>query len=251
MSSKESIRLMTRTFIAAAGLVLIQAAPLLAQTPDQDSAAVASAEAAAFFEASVKPVLARCSGCHSTTAMGGLRVDSREALVKGGASGPAIVVGDPDKSLLIAAVKHTGALKMPMGGDKLPDDQVAGLVAWVKNGAVWPAAKTGAKPDAVLSDHFENHIRPVLAQQCFACHSSTKSAGLSLDSLKAMLAGGKSGPAVVPGDPEKSLLMAALRHNGPIRMPKGGTRLDDQQIEDFATWIKDGAYWPAEKTAQK
>ena len=179
--------MMTRLRIAAAGLVLIQAAPLLAQTSDQD----------AFFESSVKPVLARCSGCHSTTAMGGLRVDSREALVKGGASGPAIVVGDPDKSLLIAAVKHTGPLKMPMGGDKLADDQIAGLVAWVKNGAVWPAAKTGAKPEAVLSDHFENHIRPVLAQQCFACHSSTKSAGLSLDSLKAMLAGGKIGRAHV------------------------------------------------------
>ena len=126
---------MTRTFIAAAGLVLIQAAPLLAQTPDQD----------VFFESSVKPVLARCSGCHSTTAMGGLRVDSREALLKGGASGPAIVVGDPDKSLLIAAVKHTGALKMPMGGDKLADDQIANLVAWIRNGAVWPAAQPDRK----------------------------------------------------------------------------------------------------------
>src|SRR5688572_23171186 len=127
--------------VIAVLFVLFTATAVAAQTPEQD----------AFFESSVKPVLARCSGCHSTTAMGGLRVDSREALVKGGASGPAIVVGDPDKSLLIAAVKHTGALKMPMGGDKLADDQIAGLAAWIKNGAAWPAAKAGAKPEAVLS----------------------------------------------------------------------------------------------------
>jgi mono/diheme cytochrome c family protein len=218
-------------------LVLASALPVLAQ----------DATTAGFFETNVKPVLARCSGCHSTTAMGGLRVDSREALLKGGASGPAIVVGDPDKSLLVAAIRHTGVLKMPMGGDKLPDDQIADLVAWIKSGAAWPAVKAGAKPESVLSDHFENHVRPVLAQQCFACHSSTKSAGLRLDSLKDMLAGGNSGPAIVPGDPEKSLLMAAVRHNGPIRMPKGGTRLTDEQLDNLATWIKDGAYWPTEK----
>jgi mono/diheme cytochrome c family protein len=223
--------------LLAAGLMLVQATPLPAQTTEPE----------ALFEQRVKPVLESCAGCHTTTAMGGLRVDSRDALIKGGASGPAIVIGDPDNSLLIAAVKHTGALKMPLGGSKLSDDQIAGLTAWIKNGAVWPAAKAGTKPDAVLADHFENHIRPVLAQQCFACHTSTKSAGLRLDSLKDVLAGGKSGPAVVPGDPDKSLLMAAIRHNGPVKMPKGGTRLTDAQLDDFATWIKDGAFWPTEK----
>jgi mono/diheme cytochrome c family protein len=223
--------------LLAAGLVFLQAAPLFAQTTDQE----------AFFEQRVKPVLESCAGCHTTTAMGGLRVDSRDALITGGGSGPAIVVGDPDKSLLIAAVKHTGSLKMPLGGSKLSDEQIAGLTAWIKNGAAWPAGRTGAKPESVLSDNFENHIRPVLAQQCFACHTSQKSAGLRLDSIKDMLAGGKSGPAVVPGDPGESLLMAALRHNGPVKMPKGGTRLTDEQLDHFTTWIKDGAYWPTEK----
>ena len=232
--------MISRLFLAAFSLVVLQAAPLLAQTTEQD-----------FFEKSVKPVLASCTGCHTSTAMGGLRVDSRDALIKGGASGPAIVVGDPERSLLIAAVKHTGALKMPLGGNKLSDDQIASLAQWIKNGATWPAAKEGVKSEAVLSDHFENHIRPVLAQQCFACHTTTKSAGLRLDSIKDMLAGGKSGPAIVPGDPDKSLLMAALRHNGPVKMPKGGTRLTDEQLEDFATWIKDGAYWPTEKATTK
>ena len=65
---------------------------------------------AEFFEQRVRPVLAEsCLGCHDSTAMGGLRLDSRENVLKGGKSGPAIVVGDPDNSALIAAVRQTGS----------------------------------------------------------------------------------------------------------------------------------------------
>ncbi len=92
-----------------------------------------------FFEAKVRPVLAtECYSCHTDSALGGLRMDSREALLKGGKSGAAIVPGDPDKSLLIQAVRHTGVLKMPKGG-KLPQAQIDALVEWVKAGAVWSA----------------------------------------------------------------------------------------------------------------
>ena len=57
------------------------------------------------------------------------------------------------------------------------------LAAWIKDGAVWPEVQAGTKPESVLSDHFESHIRPVLAQQCFACHTNSKSGGLRLDSV--------------------------------------------------------------------
>jgi mono/diheme cytochrome c family protein len=91
------------------------------------------------FESRVRPLLANsCYTCHTQTAMGGLRVDSRDALLKGGKSGPAIVPGDPDASLLVRAVRHAeGAPKMPLGG-QLKKDDVETLVAWVKSGAVWP-----------------------------------------------------------------------------------------------------------------
>ena len=93
-----------------------------------------------FFEARIRPLLAaNCYDCHTDQRMGGLRLDSRDALLKGGRSGPAIVPGDPDKSLLIAAVRQTGALKMPKGGVLQPGD-VAALVEWVRAGAVWSAA---------------------------------------------------------------------------------------------------------------
>ncbi len=71
--------------------------------------------------------------------LGGLRVDSRDALLKGGKTGPAIIAGDPDKSLLILAVRQTDPkLAMPMGGAKLKDAEIGDLAAWIKAGAKWP-----------------------------------------------------------------------------------------------------------------
>jgi hypothetical protein len=108
-----------------------------------------------FFEMKVRPVLAAsCYDCHTEMRSGGLRLDSREAMLKGGKSGPALVPGDPEKSLLIQAVRQTGTLKMPKDG-KLSAAEIDGLVEWVKNGAPWPtvaataanAALVGKPPD--------------------------------------------------------------------------------------------------------
>lgn len=96
------------------------------------------------FETRVRPVLARnCYACHTESKMGGLQLDSREHVLRGGKSGAAIVPGDPDHSLLIAAVRQTGSLKMPLGGAKLKPDEIETLAAWVKAGAPWPAAPAG------------------------------------------------------------------------------------------------------------
>ncbi len=89
-------------------------------------------------------------------------------------------------------------------------------------------------------DFFENRIRPMLAQSCFACHTNSQMAGLRLDSRADILKGGVSGPALVPGDPDKSLIVNLVREG---KMPKSG-HLQEQQIADLAKWIKDGAYWP-------
>src|SRR5208337_624303 len=100
------------------------------------------------FENKVRPVLAEnCYDCHTSAEMGGLRVDSRERLLQGGKSGAAIVPGDPDKSLLIQAVRQTGDLKMPKGG-KLKPAEVQALTDWVKMGAPWPEAKAAAAPSS-------------------------------------------------------------------------------------------------------
>jgi len=100
-----------------------------------------------FFETKIRPVLANnCYSCHTTSKMGDLRVDSREALLKGGKSGPAIVPGDPDKSLLITAIRQTSdKLKMPMGG-KLKKEEVDALTEWIRGGAVWPETPAVVAP---------------------------------------------------------------------------------------------------------
>ncbi|MBS1853833.1 MAG: PSD1 domain-containing protein [Acidobacteria bacterium] len=99
-----------------------------------------------YFESRIRPILATsCYSCHTDSKLGGLRLDSREDMLKGGKSGPAIVPGDPDKSLLVTAVQQTGSLKMPMGG-KLSKDQVDALAAWVKAGAVWPKTAAANAP---------------------------------------------------------------------------------------------------------
>lgn len=95
------------------------------------------------FEAKIRPVLVgSCLRCHNDTKMsGGLRVDSLEALVEGGNSGPAIVPENPDESLLIQAIqRQADVFAMPPDKDNaLRPDQVAAFVAWVDAGAVWPA----------------------------------------------------------------------------------------------------------------
>ena len=104
------------------------------------SAQAAGAEGATeFFETRVRPVLVKnCYACHTTSALGGLQIDSREHLMAGGKDGPVVVPGDPDKSLLIQAVRRThDKYKMPPQGP-LPDEEVTALAAWVKAGAVWP-----------------------------------------------------------------------------------------------------------------
>lgn len=102
---------------------------------------------------------------------------------------------------------------------------------------------------------FESKIRPVLAEKCYGCHSieSGKSkGGLLLDTRMAIRTGGDNGPAVVPRDLEKSLLISAIRwHDPDIGMPpenKGG-KLPDSTIADFETWVRSGAADPREGKA--
>ncbi len=92
---------------------------------------------------------------------------------------------------------------------------------------------------------FETRIRPVLATKCFKCHGGeTDSSGLRVDSREALLQGGDSGAAVVPGDAAASLLVQAIRRGEDLQMPPEEA-LTAEQVADFERWIADGAYWPA------
>jgi Protein of unknown function (DUF1553)/Protein of unknown function (DUF1549)/Planctomycete cytochrome C len=92
---------------------------------------------------------------------------------------------------------------------------------------------------------FESRIRPVLAMTCFKCHGGQKTANdLRVDRREALLKGGESGPAIVPGHPEKSLLVRALRYTSDeLKMPPE-KKLPDAVIADFERWVREGAVWP-------
>jgi hypothetical protein len=102
-----------------------------------------------------------------------------------------------------------------------------------------------AKPEHL--EFFEKKIRPVLVDHCYKCHSveSGKSkGGLFVDSKEGLLKGGTSGPAVIPGDPESSLLLKAIRHtDDELEMPPK-EKLSAVVVSDFETWIKLGASDP-------
>lgn len=100
-------------------------------------------------------------------------------------------------------------------------------------------------PQAQSLAFFEAQVRPLLITYCEDCHTDDESGGLRVDSLAALLQGGTSGPAIVPGKPDESLLMKVIRHTpGLPRMPRVGPKLSDEQIAAFATWIAAGAAWP-------
>jgi hypothetical protein len=104
-----------------------------------------------------------------------------------------------------------------------------------------------AAPTPQQLDFFESHIRPILAQECYECHSTaTKDkGGLLLDSRPGWQSGGDSGDAIKPGDPKNSLLLQTLRHeHDDLKMPKNGAKLDAKVIADFEQWILEGAADP-------
>jgi cytochrome c553 len=128
--------------LAAMIAVTVSLAPVHAQT----------AASSDYFETKVRPVLATsCYSCHASTAMGGLRLDSRDAMLKGGSHGAAILPGDPDKSLLVSAIRQSDdKLKMPMGG-KLKDSEIEAIAEWVKAGANWPVVDKTPAPAGVVT----------------------------------------------------------------------------------------------------
>jgi hypothetical protein len=113
------------------------------------------------------------------------------------------------------------------------------------------SAREGAgdpKIQAAREQFFEQNVRPLLAQNCYSCHADQKQkGGLRLDSIESILKGGESGPAVVPGKPEESLLVDAINYAGPEMPPTG--KLAEEKISVLTRWISLGAPWPSRDRA--
>src|SRR5207248_6727058 len=107
-----------------------------------------------------------------------------------------------------------------------------------------PAARAGQlapRADAAAVEFFEKKVRPLLANYCYNCHSANTNSqgGLRVDDRNGLLQGGNGGPAVVPGHPEKSLLIRSVRYtDANLKMPPN-VRLSSEQAADLTRWIKD------------
>ncbi len=134
-------------FLLALASTLCMVASVRAQEPPD--------ERDAFFELRIRPALeARCFKCHGgEKTSNGLRVDSREALVRGGENGPAVVPGNPEQSLLMRAIRRDEERKMPPD-DALPAETIAAFESWVKQGAWWPARSADGEPGLVSARHW-------------------------------------------------------------------------------------------------
>lgn len=130
---------------------IIFASVLTAAALTQSSLAADQEESVRFFETSIRPLLIEhCHKCHGPQgeAKGGLRLTSHAALLRGGESGPSILVGNPKESLLIQAVRYE-SLKMPPD-KKLSADSITKLSQWIAEGAIWPADPTPVKVDEAV-----------------------------------------------------------------------------------------------------
>ena len=110
----------------------------------------------------------------------------------------------------------------------------------------WPSSSFSQETDPGILEFFERHVRPLLVEHCYECHSAATetSGGLALDSRESLLKGGDSGSSIYANDPDRSLLMQAIEYRDPkLQMPPSG-KLSDAQIESLRTWIAEGAVDP-------
>jgi len=110
-----------------------------------------------------------------------------------------------------------------------------------------PVMTLTAADDLSALKFFETHVRPLLAAECYECHGEDKvKAGLRLDHLDLILKGGETGPALVPHDPEASLLIEAVRRTDPDFSMPPKKALTDAQVATLEQWVSMGAPWPEE-----
>jgi hypothetical protein len=180
----------------------------------------------------------KCLRCHGgKSPKGGLDLSSPEGVHKGGESGPVVVAGQPDRSLLYEKV-HEGSMPPGKKG-RLSEAEVAVVRHWIQRGA----SVAGADAPPTLTQH---DVLPILLRRCTVCHGALeRQANLDLRSRDSILRGGKSGPAIVPGKPRESLLIRKI-HEGQMpplsRLIEVSIKpIEPGEIEQLTRWVEQGA----------
>ncbi len=193
------------------------------------------------FESSVLPILqSNCIECHGEKVrMKDLDVGAYDRLMRGSESGPVVVPGKPDESRLYQLIREG---KMPAGKPRLSEKETGAIRAWIEGGAL-PSGAGKKVEAAALNQH---DVIPVMLLRCTACHGPRRQdGGLDLHTRAGMLRGGKSGPAMLPGNSAGSLMMRKMQ-SGDMPPKKGlldaGVKpVTPAEMEKIARWIDAGA----------
>ncbi|MEW5979005.1 MAG: DUF1553 domain-containing protein [Acidobacteriota bacterium] len=200
----------------------------------------------------ILPVLEKkCLMCHQGEGKkGGLDLTSREALLKGGDNGPAVIPGNAKASLLYRSITHEQEPGMPYRMDKLPPEVLSEFAEWINAGASFgePVTLTvpggGGSPEGL---QLFAEVKPLLEEQCLVCHGGKfKQAGLSLLTRDTLLRGSDNGPVIVERNAAASLLVKKVRHEHEPGMPYKKEKLSDAQIARLAAWVDAGAPFEGE-----
>ena len=192
------------------------------------------------FETHVAPILKKhCLKCHNpTTQKAELDLSSPPAVFRGGESGAIVEPGKPDESLLYEMI-HDQA--MPPEGDPLVEAEMIVIRNWIKAGA--PLVRSAGLSGLTQPSVTNHDIEPLMLLRCGTCHGLRRQeAELDLRTRASMLRGGKSGPAIVLGKPEESLLLRRL-HSGemppPGKLVRAGVRpMTSGEIQQLTNWIR-------------
>lgn len=213
------------------------------------------------FVSQVAPILVgKCGRCHVNRANGEFSMVNYATLMKGPAEGVVIFAGDAVGSRLIEVIESGD---MPRGGLKVSADELATLKNWIEEGAKFdgddpmttlsqlaPDASTDLPRVEVMAAtgketiSFSRDLAGILNEKCANCHGNGRrpSARFNLTTFRGMLNGGESGPPVVPGKPDDSLLIKKLKGvGGGQQMPLRQPPLSSDVIAKFETWIREGA----------
>lgn len=226
------------TLLLRAALLLVAVQPFAVLA--DDAKPQAQLAATPNFDEAIRPLfLTKCSRCHGQSVQkAGLALHTIEAIRKGGESGPVIVPGKSSESPLYEKI-HEGEMP-PEQENPLTELEVENVRKWIDGGASFGDAKA-PQPDVTYHD-----VMPILLLRCTVCHGRQKQeAGLDLRTRESMLRGGKSGPAIVPGKPDESLVLKRIRAE---EMPPR-TRLIEAtvkpieagEVAKLARWIEIGA----------
>ena len=187
----------------------------------------------------------KCLRCHNAKVRkADLDLSTHASVLKGGESGPVVVPGKPEESALYEAV-HEGRMPADKKG-RLTTEQVETIRLWIEGGALADPTAAGAPAPTTAKVVTQHDVYPILLRRCVVCHGrEVREAGLDLRTRSSMLKGGKSGPALVPSNPEKSLIVQMIRSEAmpPRRrvVEVSIKPIEPAEVELLARWIALGA----------